>query len=95
VTADDFVLESVDSHAGPAACDRFVANVHDMVLREDRVQELLTRAHREIDAGLLPSCQLALAIDGEGPGVRDPLRVRVNRSDRQDALCASAHLGPR
>jgi CubicO group peptidase (beta-lactamase class C family) len=35
-----------------------------MPLIEDRVKELLTRAHREIDSGLLPSCQLALAIDG-------------------------------
>ncbi|KAA0233273.1 MAG: class A beta-lactamase-related serine hydrolase [Actinobacteria bacterium] len=29
------------------------------------VTALLTRAHREIDQGLLPSCQLALARDGE------------------------------
>ncbi|MBK9180589.1 MAG: beta-lactamase family protein [Acidimicrobiales bacterium] len=30
-----------------------------------RVEALLTRAHREVDQGLLPSCQLALAVDGE------------------------------
>jgi CubicO group peptidase (beta-lactamase class C family) len=29
------------------------------------VDALLTRARREIDAGLLPACQLALALDGE------------------------------
>lgn len=29
------------------------------------VDELLTRARREVDAGLLPACQIALALDGE------------------------------
>ena len=29
------------------------------------VDALLARAHREVDDGLLPSCQLALALDGE------------------------------
>lgn len=31
----------------------------------EAVRALVERAHREIDAGLLPSCQLALAVDGE------------------------------
>src|SRR5687768_16712396 len=31
---------------------------------EGKVEELLKRAQREIDGGLLPSCQVALAIDG-------------------------------
>jgi CubicO group peptidase (beta-lactamase class C family) len=34
-------------------------------LDRSAVDALLTRAHREIDAGLLPSCQLALALDGD------------------------------
>ena len=33
-------------------------------LNKDKVDQLLTRARREIDQGLLPSCQVALAIDG-------------------------------
>jgi CubicO group peptidase (beta-lactamase class C family) len=35
------------------------------VLNDDKVNALLKRAQREIDAGLLPSCQLALAQDGK------------------------------
>jgi CubicO group peptidase (beta-lactamase class C family) len=31
----------------------------------DAVRALVSRARREVDAGLLPSCQLALALDGE------------------------------
>lgn len=31
----------------------------------ERVRELVERAHREIESGLLPSCQLALARDGK------------------------------
>jgi CubicO group peptidase (beta-lactamase class C family) len=34
-------------------------------LDESKVEALLERARREIDEGLLPSCQLALALDGE------------------------------
>jgi CubicO group peptidase (beta-lactamase class C family) len=34
-------------------------------LVDDRIEALLTRAQREIDQGLLPSCQLAVAKDGE------------------------------
>jgi CubicO group peptidase (beta-lactamase class C family) len=34
-------------------------------LVQEKVDQLLTRAQREIDEGLLPSCQLAVAIDGE------------------------------
>ena len=34
-------------------------------LDRSAVDALLTRAHREVDDGLLPSCQLALALDGE------------------------------
>lgn len=33
-------------------------------LKQDKVDQLLTRAQREVDEGLLPSCQVALAIDG-------------------------------
>ena len=36
-----------------------------MPIDDNKVEELLKRAQREIDEGLLPSCQLALAIDGE------------------------------
>ncbi|MEY3361437.1 MAG: hypothetical protein RL531_1156 [Actinomycetota bacterium] len=32
---------------------------------DDAIGRLLNRAHREIDAGLLPSAQIALALDGE------------------------------
>ena len=35
------------------------------MLNDDNVNALLKRAQREIDAGLLPSCQLALAQDGK------------------------------
>lgn len=31
----------------------------------DKIEQLRTRARREIDEGVLPSCQLALALDGE------------------------------
>jgi CubicO group peptidase (beta-lactamase class C family) len=34
-------------------------------LDRSAVRRLVERAHREVDAGLLPSCQLALALDGE------------------------------
>lgn len=34
-------------------------------LKQDKVDQLLTRAQREVDDGLLPSCQVALAIDGK------------------------------
>lgn len=34
-------------------------------LVEDKVEQLRKRAQREIDEGLLPSCQIALAIDGQ------------------------------
>src|SRR3954471_18341012 len=34
-------------------------------IEPERLQALLERARREIDAGLLPSCQLAVALDGE------------------------------
>ena len=33
-------------------------------LNKDKVDQLLTRAQREVNDGLLPSCQVALAIDG-------------------------------
>src|SRR5688500_13470185 len=33
-------------------------------LRGDKVEQLLTRAQREVDEGLLPGVQVALAIDG-------------------------------
>lgn len=33
-------------------------------LKQDKVDQLLTRAQREVNDGLLPSCQVALAIDG-------------------------------
>lgn len=35
------------------------------MLDAPKVQDLLTRARREVDRGLLPSCQVALARDGE------------------------------
>ena len=34
-------------------------------LKQEKVEQLLTRARREVDEGLVPSCQVALAIDGE------------------------------
>jgi CubicO group peptidase (beta-lactamase class C family) len=34
-------------------------------LKQDKVDQLLTRAQREVNDGLLPSCQIALAIDGK------------------------------
>jgi len=34
-------------------------------IHTDRIDALLARAHREIDEGLLPSCQVVLARDGE------------------------------
>src|SRR3954453_19391105 len=34
-------------------------------IEPERLQALLDRARREIVAGLLPSCQLAVALDGE------------------------------
>lgn len=34
-------------------------------LKQDKVDQLLTRAQREVNDGLLPSCQVALAIDGK------------------------------
>lgn len=37
----------------------------DVGILTDRLDDLLTRARREIDEGLLPSCQIALAKDGE------------------------------
>lgn len=36
-----------------------------MTLQGDKLEALATRARREIDDGLLPSCQYALALDGE------------------------------
>jgi CubicO group peptidase (beta-lactamase class C family) len=36
-----------------------------MPVISSKIDELLTRTQREIDAGLLPSCQIALAHDGE------------------------------
>jgi CubicO group peptidase (beta-lactamase class C family) len=33
-------------------------------LKQDKVDQLLTRAQREVNEGLVPSCQVALAIDG-------------------------------
>src|ERR1700680_2482605 len=35
------------------------------MINDDNVNALLKRAQREIDQGLLPSCQLALAQDGK------------------------------
>ena len=35
------------------------------MIHEDAVDALVERAGREIDEGILPSCQLALAYDGE------------------------------
>jgi len=37
----------------------------DVGLDQQRVDDLVARAHREVDDGLLPSCQLALAKDGK------------------------------
>lgn len=34
-------------------------------LKQDTVDQLLTRAQREVNEGLVPSCQVALAIDGK------------------------------
>ncbi len=34
-------------------------------LKQDKVEQLLTRARREVDEGLVPSAQVALAIDGK------------------------------
>ena len=34
-------------------------------LKQDKVDQLLTRCQREVDEGLLPSCQVALGIDGK------------------------------
>jgi CubicO group peptidase (beta-lactamase class C family) len=36
-----------------------------MTIVEDKVEQLRKRAQREIDEGLLPACQFALALDGE------------------------------
>jgi len=35
------------------------------MIRDEAVDALVARAHREIDDGILPSCQLAVAYDGE------------------------------
>jgi CubicO group peptidase (beta-lactamase class C family) len=35
------------------------------MIRREAIADLVTRAHREVDEGLLPSCQLAIAHDGE------------------------------
>lgn len=35
------------------------------MIREEAVEALVARAHREIDDGIVPSCQLAIAHDGE------------------------------
>lgn len=40
------------------------------VLVAEAVESLWARAHQEVDEGLLPSCQVALAIDGEVAEVR-------------------------
>jgi len=34
-------------------------------IKKDKLDALLTRAHREVDAGILPSCQVAVAQNGE------------------------------
>src|ERR687897_683848 len=36
-----------------------------MPLHKDKVDDLLARARREVDEGLLPSCQVALGYQGE------------------------------
>src|SRR6266536_6035453 len=41
-----------------------VADPKSLGIATDRLQELRTRVRREIDSGLLPSCQFALARDG-------------------------------
>ena len=42
-----------------------VASADDVGILPEKLDELLTRARREIDEGLLPSCQIALAKDGK------------------------------
>ena len=43
------------------------------------VDALLARAHREVDEGLLPSCQLALGFEGEIVMLRDVRRRHTRR----------------
>lgn len=42
-----------------------VTDPSDVGVVPERLEALLTRIHREVDAGFLPSCQLALAKDGK------------------------------
>ncbi len=42
-----------------------VAKADDVGVMPDKLEELLTRARKEVDEGLLPSCQIALAKDGQ------------------------------
>ncbi|MGH2759050.1 MAG: serine hydrolase, partial [Actinomycetota bacterium] len=42
-----------------------VVRADDVGVSSERLDDLLTRAQREIDEGLLPSCQIALAKDGQ------------------------------
>src|SRR5687767_8802741 len=42
-----------------------VTDPRDVGVVPERLEALLTRIHREIDSGFLPSCQLALAKDGK------------------------------
>ena len=36
-----------------------------MELNDERLDALLARAHKEVDEGVLPSCQIAVALDGQ------------------------------
>lgn len=42
-----------------------VASADDVGIVSEKLEELLARARREVDEGLLPSCQIALAKDGK------------------------------
>lgn len=42
-----------------------IAEPESVGVSSDRLRELIERAHREIESGLLPSCQLALAREGK------------------------------
>lgn len=41
------------------------SSVAPMPLSSDRLDALVARAHQEVDAGVLPSCQIAVGLDGE------------------------------
>src|SRR6185312_8625067 len=53
------------NYAGAMTVTQPVANPEQVGLDPERLEALETRARREIDSGLLPSCQLAVARHGQ------------------------------